>query len=246
MAQIDVEIGSLKDRMHRDIDTAKQLFSRIGYSMEIVLCDMITAALDLNGGDLLKAKNLFQTCLKSMWGKYPEGVSYCLEKLGNAPLWHAIDHASSSWTVTFLVHSLKLKKKLGIHKALHFLGDIFLADDDQQTATSLFTVALEGFTKMDVHRSRAECMLRLGDIAEANVDLSKARKLWKTARPLFERSSQVKQVGHIDDRLARVRNISGDRHEPMVQLSALNVPKTHPDIVIVEEEDEMKPSLILA
>ncbi|KAJ7495205.1 hypothetical protein FB451DRAFT_363878 [Mycena latifolia] len=246
MAQIDVEIGSLRDRVHRNIDTAKQLFSSVEYPIGLLLCDMITAALDVNGGNLLKARNLFQTCLKSMWGIYPEGVSYCLEKLGNASLWHAIDHASSSWTVIFLVHSLKLKEKLQIHKALQFLGDVYLADDDQQTATSLFTVALEGFTKMDVHRSRAECMLRLGDIAEANKDLVKAGELWNTARPLCERSSQVKQVGYIDERLARVPNISEGHPGPMVQLSALNAPKTRLDTVIVEEKDEIKPSLIAA
>ncbi|KAJ7445451.1 hypothetical protein FB451DRAFT_1292869 [Mycena latifolia] len=236
MAQIGVEIGSLKDRVHRDIDTAKQLFSHIGYSIGIVLCDMITAGLYLNEVDLPKAKNLFQTCLKSMWGKDTEVVSYCLEKLGNASLWHAINHASSSWTVIFLVHSLKLKQKLEIHKALQFLGDVYLADDDQQTATSLFAVALEGFTKMDVHRSRAECILRLGDIAEANKDLSKAGELWNSVRPLFEQSSQVKQIGNIDERLARVRNILEDHPEPM----------TCPDTVIFEEEDEIKPSLIPA
>ncbi|KAJ7495196.1 hypothetical protein FB451DRAFT_1163935 [Mycena latifolia] len=137
---------------------------------------------------------------------------------------------------------LKLKQKLEIHKALQFLGDVYLADGDQQTATSLWAVALEGFTKMDVHRSRAECMLRLGDIAEVNEDLSKAGELWNTARPLFERSSQVKQVGYVDERIARVRN----HPEPMVQLLALDALKTCPDTVIVEEEDEIKPSLIPA
>ncbi|KAJ7477633.1 hypothetical protein FB451DRAFT_1242880, partial [Mycena latifolia] len=238
MAQIDVEIRSLRDRVHRNIDRAKQLFSRLRSSMEIVLCDTITAALDLNGGELLKAKNLFKTCLKSFWGKHPEGVSYCLEKLGNASLWHGRDHASFSWTVTFLVYSLKLKQKLQIHKALQLLGDVYLEDDDQQTAISLLAVALEGFTKMDVHRSRAECMLQLGDIVEENEDLLKAEELWNTARPLFERSSQVKQVGYIDERLARVRDISDDPHEPMVQLLALNAPKTCPDT-----EDGIKPSL---
>jgi hypothetical protein len=52
-----------------------------------------------------------------------------------------------------------LKEKLGILKALQFLGDVFLAQGEEYTALNLFTVALEGFTAMDVHRSRAECML---------------------------------------------------------------------------------------
>jgi hypothetical protein len=70
----------------------------------------------------------------------------------------------------------------------------------------LFTVALEGFTYMDVHRSRAECMVRLGDISNQCGDLLRAVELWNTARPLFERSSQAKEVQHIDKRLASIDN----------------------------------------
>ncbi|KAJ7469001.1 hypothetical protein FB451DRAFT_1368665 [Mycena latifolia] len=244
IAQIDVEIGALKDGVYRNIDTAKQLFSRTGYLVGFVLCDTTTAGLDLHWGDLLKAMSLFQACLKSAWGHHTEAVSYCLEKLGNPSLWVPMDHASSNWTVTFLAHSIKFKKKLEIHKALQFLGDVCLTDGDQQTAVSLFTVALEAFTKMDVHRSRAECMLRLGDISELHGELHKAVELWKTARPLFKRSSQAKQVTHIDERLARMSNLSEDHPEPMVQLLALNAPKTCPDTGNVEEENETKPSLI--
>ncbi|KAJ7482583.1 hypothetical protein FB451DRAFT_1442029 [Mycena latifolia] len=229
IAQIDVEIGALRDGVHRNIDTAKQLFSSVGFSIGPILCDITTAALYQNEVNLLKAKSLFQTCLKSVWGKYTEAVSYCLERLGNASLWLAMDHASSNWTVRFLGHSIKLKQKLQIHKALQFLGDVYLADGDQQTATSLFTVALEGFTKMDVHRSRAECILRLGDMSELHGELPKAAEFWKTARPLFERSSQAKQVAHIDDRLTRISNLLEHHPESFIHLSALSTPVTHPE-----------------
>ncbi|KAJ7469444.1 hypothetical protein FB451DRAFT_1368522, partial [Mycena latifolia] len=228
IAQIDVEIAALGDGVHRNIDIAKQLFSSMGYPMGFFLCNMIRAALYVNEADLLKAKSLFQTCLKSMWGKDTEIVSYCLERLGNASLWVPRHHASSNWTITFLAHSLKVKRKLQVHKALQFLGDVNIADGDQQTAMSLFTVALEGFTKMDVHRSRAECMLQLGDISELHGDLHMAAELWKTARPLFERSSQTKQVGHINERLARIRNLLEHHLESFIQLSALNAPVTRP------------------
>ncbi|KAJ7482568.1 hypothetical protein FB451DRAFT_1442001 [Mycena latifolia] len=229
IAQIDVEVGAFRDKVHRNIDTAKEIFSHVAYAIEPTLCNMVTAALHLNEGDLPKATGLFKPCLRSVWGKYPEAISYCLERLGNASLWLAMDHASSNWTVIFLVHSLKLKQKLEIHKALQFLGDVCLAAGDQQTAVSLFTVALEAFTKMDVHRSRAECMLRLGDILELHGDISKAEKLWITARPLFERSSQTKQVGHIDERLARMSHLLEHHLEPIVQLSALKALATHPE-----------------
>jgi hypothetical protein len=56
-------------------------------------------------------------------------------------------------------------EKLRIYKTLKFLIDLFLYQNDKHTATNLFRVALEGFIQMDVHHSRAECMLRLGDIS---------------------------------------------------------------------------------
>ncbi|KAJ7723147.1 hypothetical protein B0H16DRAFT_1699068 [Mycena metata] len=77
-------------------------------------------------------------------------------------------------------------------------------ENDEVTAISLFTLALEGFTQMDVHRSRAECMIRLGDISKKNGDLLRALEFWETARPLFERSSQLKQVQDIDERLSGI------------------------------------------
>jgi hypothetical protein len=55
---------------------------------------------------------------------------------------------------------------------------------------------------MDVHRSRAECMLKLGDLSKHCGDLIKAMELWDTARPLFEHSSQAQQVENIDCRIA--------------------------------------------
>ncbi|KAJ7482714.1 hypothetical protein FB451DRAFT_1442342 [Mycena latifolia] len=249
MAQIDAEIGALRNGAQSNLDSVKQLFSHMGYPLGIITCNIFTAGIDVNEGDLLNATGLFQTCLESAWGKSAENVSYCLEKLGNASLWHTLDHhTSSNWTMIFMVHSLKLKQKLGIHKALQYLGDVYLADGDHQTAFSLFTVALEGFTNMDVHRSRAECMLRIGDIMELHGDLRQAAELWTTARPLFERSSQAKQVGHIDERLARTSNQLQNHPEPMVQhlqLLAFNALSICPDTVDVGE-DEIKPALIPA
>ncbi|KAJ7442888.1 hypothetical protein FB451DRAFT_1376861 [Mycena latifolia] len=249
MAQIDVEIGACRIGVRRNIDRARELFSSMGHSIGIIFCDMITAGLYVNVGDSLKAMTLFQKCLQFAWGKYTEAVSYCLEKLGNASLWVATDHMTLKWTATFLIHSLKLKRKLEIHKALQFLGDMYLADGDQETAISLFTVALEGFTKMDVHRSKAECILQLGDISERNGDLPKAVELWKTARSLFERSSQAKQLTHTEERLARAINQSEHHVEPLFHLTAPNAPATRPDAVDVEGElweDDTNPALVPA
>ena len=104
----------------------------------------------------------------------------------------------------YLVYAQGKKNKRALHKALQFLGDIFLTQGDLNTAGSLFTVALDTFTYMDIHHSRAECMLCLGDISEQRGHLVEAVKFWKEARPLFERSLQTQKITQIDTRLAAV------------------------------------------
>ncbi|KAJ7922683.1 hypothetical protein B0H13DRAFT_1865535 [Mycena leptocephala] len=131
----------------------------------------------------------------------------------------------SSWTTVFLAHSIIRKEKLGIYKAFQFLGDVFLSQNDEHTAISLFTVALEGFTEMDVHRSRAECMLQLRDISMGHGDLLKAVEFWERARPLFERSSQAKQVHCIDERVANINEDVLEQHRNnLARLAELNAP----------------------
>jgi hypothetical protein len=159
--------------------------------------------------------------------------SYCLEQLGNTGHWGASGQMSS-WTTVYLAHSIKFKEKLGINKALRFLGDIFLAHADEDTAVSLFIIALEGFTYMDVHCSRAECMLRLGDNAKEHDDLQEAVEFWDAARPLFERSSQTKQIELIDERLASVgEDVLGQHRVILACLTKMNAPTG-----IVEEVDD--------
>ncbi|KAJ7774007.1 hypothetical protein B0H16DRAFT_1713849 [Mycena metata] len=97
--------------------------------------------------------------------------------------------------------------------------------NDEVTAVTLFTVALEGFTYMDVHRSRAECMIRLGDIFKKNRDFLKALELWEKAQPLFERSSQAKKVQDIDERVGGVSEEVKEQYQKnLAQLTKLNVP----------------------
>ncbi|KAJ7885321.1 hypothetical protein B0H14DRAFT_3128188 [Mycena olivaceomarginata] len=160
--------------------------------------------------DLLAAKGLFKKCLKLVT-EDNEIKLFCFERLGNASSW-GVDESTPGWTTIFLIHSLKSKAKLQVYKALQFLGQIFLTHKDENTAISLFTVALVGFTYMDVHRSRAECMITLGDISSRHGDLPKAVELWESARPLFERSSQVKEVQCVDERLSRVGSNVLDHH----------------------------------
>jgi tetratricopeptide (TPR) repeat protein len=222
IGEIDVSIGAPKEDVQSVYEKAKGIFNTTGGVQEITMCDMILADLSLREANFLTAKTLLERCLK-LYAGHSEIISYCLERLGNVSCWDT-SNWMSGWTTVFLVHSVRQKEKLGIHKALQFLGDAFLAQDDEHTAINLFTVALEGFTYMDVHRSRAECMLRLGDISKGQGALLKAVEHWETAKPLFEQSSQAKQVENIDQRLAGVGDKVLEQHRKnlacLVELTA--------------------------
>ncbi|KAJ7457755.1 hypothetical protein FB451DRAFT_1509045 [Mycena latifolia] len=226
IAQIDIEMGGVsRDELNENLHKVSQLFASTGYSIGIIYCDIVRAAMAVKEGDFLRARCQFRKSLTLSWGNHSEAVNYCLERLGDVSLWPATEHVSYNATVTFLVHSLKLTQKREIHKALQFLGDVYLTYNEQQTAMSLWVVALEGFTHMDVHRSRAECMLRLGDLLKLSGDLVKAGELWRTARPLFKRSSQEKQLMDIDERLAGISSELLDRPaENLIHVSGLNAP----------------------
>jgi hypothetical protein len=115
----------------------------------------------------------------------------------------------------------KSKDKLQLHKALVFLGDMFLATKDDETATNLYIAALEGFTHMDVHHSRAQCMVRLGDLANEQGHTSKAIGFWTTACPLFEWSLQAKDVAQIDVRLLTINKA---HQKSLLELTTLSAP----------------------
>ncbi|KAJ7915223.1 hypothetical protein B0H13DRAFT_1872316 [Mycena leptocephala] len=214
LAEIDVAMGAPQANVQSNCDTAREIFNTMGLTMEVTMCNIALADLHLREGNTLEAKAIFERSIKLTWG-HPQIMSYCLERLGDASCWDLCDRIST-WTTVFLVHSLKVKDKVRVHKALRYLGDTFLAQNDEQTAISLLTVALEAFTYMDVHRSRAECMLRLGDIYEGQGNLLNAVKLWTTARPLFQRSSQTKQVEKVDKRLSSVSQDVLEQHTTSV------------------------------
>ncbi|KAJ7019474.1 hypothetical protein C8F04DRAFT_1321883 [Mycena alexandri] len=232
IANIEISMGVSKHEIQKKLDASQTIFKVYGSTRLSTSCDCIQADLNLREGDM--STSVFLRCLGAVWGNNSELVSYCLERLGDTGRWEGSDH-DPSWSTVFLAYSLKQKEKLEIHKALQFIGDIFFRENDEFTATSLFTLALQGFTQMDVHRSRAECMIRLGDISEKNGNLLKALELWDMARPLFERSSQTKQVQAIDERLARMNEDVKEQHQQ--NLTSWTELSYAPDQEMEEEDD---------
>ncbi|KAJ7465889.1 hypothetical protein FB451DRAFT_1178728 [Mycena latifolia] len=204
MAVIDLVTAKPEAEVYFKIEKAKEIFTAICHPCAIELCRMVSADLKLRQGNIAEAKILFQEGVNSRWGD-ADTVNYVLERLADVSCWPSDEITlSSRWAVVYLVYAKKLQRKVELYTALQFLGDGLMVQGDKDTAQSLFEVALEAFTEMDIHHRRADCMLRLGDISKQRGDLIKAVRLWKDARPLFERSSQGYEVAKIDTRLAAV------------------------------------------
>ncbi|KAJ7764798.1 hypothetical protein B0H16DRAFT_429317 [Mycena metata] len=220
IAGAEVPTGVLCEVIQEKICASQTIFKQTRDKRLFTACDMIQADLNLREGDM--SCSLFCKCLKFGLGRFSDIVIYCLERLADVTCWGP--HHDPSWSTVLLAHSLKAKEKLGIHKALQFIGDVHLIENDEFTAVSLFTVALEGFTCMDVHRSRAECIIRLGDMAKKNGDLLRALELWETARPLFEHSLQAKRVQDIDKRIGGISEEVKEQHQKNLARAELSVP----------------------
>jgi hypothetical protein len=202
IAQIDIAIGVTGFDVEHNLTTAKIIMSSIGYPTGVKECEMHLASLRLAEGDLLMAKNMFHKCLEWSWGKNAEVSSFCLEEMADTTRWGTTNFDwASTFTVVYLSFAQKSQQKHAVHKAFLYLGDVFHSNGDEGTAENLFIVALEGFTQMDVHCSRADCMLRLGDVMKKRQDMARAESLWREARTLFKQSLQDNGVAEVDIRL---------------------------------------------
>ncbi|KAJ7648978.1 hypothetical protein DFH06DRAFT_1300232, partial [Mycena polygramma] len=215
IAQIDVWMDIARDAVYHTIGTVRETCNARNHVMGTLTCDIVLADLTLREGDM------------------------CLERLANVSHWN-FSSETNSWATVSLAHASKFNVKPLFYKALLSLGQIFYRQADSNTATSLFKVALEGFTYMDIHCSRAECMLYLGDIAMGCGDLPKAVELWDTAKPLFGRAAQGKQVKNIDERLASISESLLEQHrQSLTYLAELNAPLPAPSGAMEEAEDEL-------
>ncbi|KAJ7770322.1 hypothetical protein B0H14DRAFT_3590794 [Mycena olivaceomarginata] len=200
IAHIDTMCGDMRDVYHK-LNQAKEIFNKFARSREIIYCNTIEADIELRENKFDLAKIRFWECLHSTWGIDNEVKSLCLERLADITSWPSSEW-QFRWPVTYLGYAYKTKDNFPLHKALLCLGDVFIINKDGKTAEKLYMLALEGFKQMDVHRSQAQCMIRLGDLANEQGHTSKAISLWQTARPLFERSLQATDVAQIDVRLS--------------------------------------------
>jgi hypothetical protein len=94
IAQLDVEMGTPKKDVQKNIDTARTILN--GHALFIAFCDAIEAALHMRERNLSAAWPLLQKSFKWALGRDSDTASYCLEKLGNVGKWSTSDAISST------------------------------------------------------------------------------------------------------------------------------------------------------
>jgi tetratricopeptide (TPR) repeat protein len=227
IAFIDIVTGAESQKIVQNLDMAQCHLKALYGLLSRYICvslDYVAAELSLRDGDLVTANGMFAKCFVSS-RNFEDLPLLCLERLGDLSTGMNDIQPTLQWAGILLGLALKWKYKREVMQAFRCLGQIFSAQGEDETALSLFNVALDGFTFMDVHRWRADCMVRTADILNGCGEIMKAVELWKAARPLFKKSSQMKDISQIDAKLAEVDTALLDEYEEQLQqLSKLNVP----------------------
>ncbi|KAJ7264293.1 hypothetical protein C8J57DRAFT_1718718 [Mycena rebaudengoi] len=244
-AFIDIASGAESKNIRQNLSiTQSHLKALYGYAGRhaSLAADYVAAELWLRYGALGTANALFEKCFVS-YQDFPDLALPCLERLGDISTGMNHIQTTRRWTGIFLGLALRCKDKHQTMQAFRCLGQIFSAEGDHETALNLFNVALDGFTFMDIHRWRADCMVRMADILQACGEVIKAVGLWKAARPLFERSSQMGDIVMIDAKLAEVDSaVLVEYEEQLKHLLESHVAVDAAEgayIVEDEEEDEL-------
>ncbi|KAJ7098225.1 hypothetical protein C8R44DRAFT_888860 [Mycena epipterygia] len=204
LVKIDLEMGREEVHVLRDLAGAKGTATRLGWVQGMLFGERLMAGVQLLRGETAMAREGYTRCFDSYRrARMLPGATQCLEML--ADLRHGMCDLEDTFRLagTYLALVRVSKDLVHTYQALRCLGDIFLAQGDSETALNIFYAVLEGSTEMGVHRRRADCMSRIGNIFMAQGNTAGARKMWEDARPLFLRSTQIKDVASIDASLAQ-------------------------------------------
>ncbi|KAJ7846598.1 hypothetical protein B0H14DRAFT_3678344 [Mycena olivaceomarginata] len=220
IAFLDIVTGASADAVSRNLNAAITAFQNAHHARGVSWCEFCHADLLRREGDATGARAEYIRLFASARDRDDEIACYCLASLADSTKPVHADTESARWAVVFLAFALhpQVRSRLMVNHALRRLGDVLVAQAADETALNILTVALGGFTQMDVHRSRAECMRTIGDVYVGRGDLRRAREMWEAARPLFERSEQKKQVASIVKKLQALGVVQKLEQIPQVEL----------------------------
>ncbi|KAJ7828300.1 hypothetical protein B0H13DRAFT_2437946 [Mycena leptocephala] len=203
---IDIVTGVEDSVILQTLIAARELARELRWPHALVMCDISQYELDIRSGDGTKAYTSLK-CLVAKAELDAEVMFLTLESLGELSHGMCGVEETLGWATTYFAFARKTQDLGHTYQALRYLGDTFLAQGDEETALSVFQAVLDGSTKMDVHRRRADCMSRIGEIFLCRGDLVRAKEMWEAARPLFVWSLRAKDVTAVDSKLAQLVDI---------------------------------------
>lgn len=186
---IDVRLGVIdsEDEVQAILEKTRHVFSSNGYYRGLLMCDRILADFFVHAGKKFQAKDLYEKCVRSP-GSSQSVIAASLGKLGDAKVGLSDLHSATLWSTTYLALARGVGSPLLLSWALRLLGDIFLVQEDDDTAAVLFTVALDEFTRMEVYCGKAECLVGLAKIREKRGEKAEAKAKFDEAGLMFERT----------------------------------------------------------
>ncbi|KAJ7079301.1 hypothetical protein B0H15DRAFT_914174 [Mycena belliarum] len=201
VALIDVELGDAES-VRVNLEAAQQFVPPAVWeaSGSEIHAQILRADLFYLNGELRKAVEGYEAALKSA-GWVDLGI-IAIEKLTNVSLKTGDLRSALRYSVLLLAAAGRAHDFAATHQAVRCLGDILLETGDENTALSLFQIALSGFKLMGIHRGTGDCLIRIGDVLNSRGERSEAREMWAEARPMFMKSSQNPDVARCDERLA--------------------------------------------
>ncbi|KAJ7257690.1 hypothetical protein C8J57DRAFT_1647393 [Mycena rebaudengoi] len=203
LAVIAIEMGADVGVINHHLDAVRmQCTTFVIYPRGILCCDTLTANIHLRQGNIQVARQTLDKCLTSAQKeKDAEITEHCLLLL--ADIQHGLSsyQETEKWAMIYLAFGMTTVNRVTTTKALRCIGDLLMIDGDNDVALSLFMAALDSFTSMDIHRDRADCMVRMAAIFEQRTEIGKTVNLLQRARSLYERSSQEKEIIKIDTKL---------------------------------------------
>ncbi|KAJ7831312.1 hypothetical protein B0H14DRAFT_2804975 [Mycena olivaceomarginata] len=206
IAFLDIVTGAAVEIVLHNLEAAASILQNMQETRGVLICELTRADLQRREAEEFGVGAKYIHLFITTQIEENELAMLTLQRLADStyPVHAAAEVAR--WAVVFLAFALRssVRNMLGAHQALKSLGDVLSHQGIDNDALNILTVALEGFTWMDVHQSRAECMRSIGDLHMRHCEFSKASTFWKEARPLFEVSLQAKSIAGIDHRLAEL------------------------------------------
>jgi hypothetical protein len=244
IACCDIVTGARADVVSRNLNAAAIAFRNANYQRGISACEVHQADLFLREGHTVRARAEYMRLFSGARSADTELACLCLVKLADStyPVHHDAEVARCAMVFLAFTMCVLGRNRLATHQALRCLGDVLVRQGAEDTGLSVLIVALDGFTQMDVHQGKAECMRTIGDVYVQRGDFCRAREMWEAARPLFERSEQKKEVSRIDEKLQTLA----------VAQKLHNIPKVHspiPQAIFQDsggDSEAQKPLLISA